>query len=94
MNADMADRVSHTDREVLVTYIAEQRERGLKMLRSYPNSKLIIIKFEDMIKKPRLVAGKIARFLGLVIDIKLMTGVVVKRPVHCLPGMLEEEIYA
>jgi hypothetical protein len=94
MDPMMAERVDNTVRGVLMTWIDDQKECGPRMLRCYPNSKLIVIRFEDMIKKPRMIAGKIAKFLGMDdADKSLMASVVVKRPAFCLPKMLEEEIY-
>jgi hypothetical protein len=93
----LMDSARFTDTDVLRMYIEDQRRRGLAMLRSYPNSRLIIVKFEDMIRKPVRVAVKIVQFLGLQdssLIIRAMADIVVKRPVHCLPGMLEEKIYA
>jgi hypothetical protein len=93
MDPAMAYRVNHADTQVLMTWIDDQKERGPRMLRCYPNSKLISIRFEDMIKKSRMVAGKVKRFLDMPLDIGKMSKIVVKRPAHCLPQMLEEEIY-
>lgn len=90
----MEDKARFADTEVLTEYVKDQTERGLKMLRRYPDSKLIVIKFEDMLKKPRWVAGRIQRFLWRPMNIGAMAKIVVKRPAHCLPQMLEEQIYA
>jgi hypothetical protein len=85
---------SATDDEMM-EYFKDQRLRGLRMLRSYPDSRLIIVRFEAMIKKPYVIAGKIRRFLKIhYADQDVMGGIVVKRSAHCMPTMMEEEIYA
>lgn len=89
----MEHLINSTGNDELMEYIADQKSRGLSMLRAYPNSKLIIVRFEDMIKKPRVIAGKVARFLKMALSVSEMAKIVVKRPAHCLTGMLEEEIY-
>lgn len=93
MDPMMAERVDNTDKEVLMAWIDDHNQSGPRMLRCYPNSRLLIVRFEGMIKKPRMIAGKIKRFLDMPLDIGMMSKIVVKRPVFCLPKMLEEEIY-
>lgn len=77
----------------LMGWANRQKKCGLALLRGYPESDMVIVKFEDVLKNPRFAAKRVARFLKLELNLDAMAAVVVKRPAHCLTKMLEEEIY-
>lgn len=87
------DDVHNPDMEVLQDRLRDARARGMALLREYPDSRMTIIKFEDMLRNPRGAALAVRIFLGVDMDIDRMAEVVVKRPAANYPGMLEEQIY-
>ena len=94
VRSDMAQFADSASDQELHDYISTHRMLGLAMLREYHGSRLIMVRFEQMLKKPRLIANKVQRFVGQPMDIRKMSDIVVKRPAYCLPKMLEEQIYA
>ena len=52
----------------------------------------ISIRFEDLLRHPRLTAKYVAEFLTRPLDIDAMARQVIDRPVTCLPYMLEEQM--
>jgi hypothetical protein len=81
------------ERELMLETAREERKKGLRWLKKYPNSRLIVFNFADVVKSPFLVA-KLENFLEMDLNIEKMVHVVVKRPAYCLTWMLEDEIYA
>jgi len=79
--------------DLILERVKEMRREGLGLLRNYPKSELIVIKFEEMLAIPKAVAIRIASFLDKALDIESMINIVVPRPAYCLNGMLEEDIY-
>lgn len=75
-------------------HINETRGKGIAMLKKYPKSSFILIRFEDALKNPKGVASRIVQFLNIDLDIDKMVSVVWKRPTFCMPELIEEQIYA
>jgi len=69
------------------------RKESLKLVRSYDGSRHIVIKFEDMMKKPKVIALRVQDFLGVKLDTDAMAGIVQERTTRCYSGMMEEQIY-
>lgn len=88
-----SDKLNPMAEDKLTHNVKHERIRGIKMLKAYPDSLFIRIRFEDAIKNPKSVVVRIARFLNIKLDIDKMIDVVVPRPVYCLPDMMEERIY-
>ena len=63
--------------------------RCVSILESYRRPWLRV-RFESVLKHPTLVADNVSRFCG-GLDVEAMVTCVRKRPVHCVPGMLEYE---
>lgn len=66
----------------------------IKMLGGYYGSDLMVVRFESVLRSPKSTAIRVAEFLDEPLDIDRMIEVVVDRPAHCLPDMMEERIYA
>jgi hypothetical protein len=74
----------------------EHKADGIALLKKLPGSRLTVIRFKDVINRPKSVAVRVCRFLGIEPEkerLAKMVQIVVKRPLSCLPYMLEEEIY-
>ena len=91
---DFMNVLEFSDLETIMKYIQMQKEEGLKLIKTLPNSTYIMVKFEDLIKKPAWTASRVSEFLDRDFDIPKVAGLAVKRPVHCMPDMMEERIYA
>lgn len=50
------------------------------------------VHFEQIVEKPRYVAEKLAKFLGMSLDIEKMVSVVRPRSAECYPTLLEIEL--
>ena len=87
------DDIQSMDLDVIMEYIKDQIEKGLKAIKTFPNSTYIKVKFDDLISKSLWTAQRICQFLDIAGDPREMADLVVKRPAHCMPGMLEEKIY-
>lgn len=81
------------DRGPMEQIAMAERGRGLSILKGYPNSKMLVVKFENLISKPLAEGHRVSKFLGLKMDIDSMSKIVMKRPAKCLPIMLEDIIY-
>jgi hypothetical protein len=81
------------DHRLVIGNAKEARVKGIAILRGYPHSELLIIGFQNMLKRPRLVSKLVSNFLEMNLNIEKMAAVVIKRPAHCLRVMLEEHIY-
>ena len=90
----MGQKITMPPEDFFIDHIRGVRGKTLRMLRSYPDSDLVTIKFDKTLKKPKSVAIRIQQFLGMDLDIDKMVAVVFKRPAYCWPTMLEERIYA
>lgn len=80
-------------KDVVVDRIDQERRDGIALLKRYPESSLMVVRFEDLIQKTESVAVKVNRFLGLDLNIEGMVDVVIDRPIACHKEMLEEQIY-
>ena len=69
----------------------KDRKLGLAYLRSLPQSVLMTIRFETVLKKPRESALRMAEFCELPLDIDKMAAVVIPRRPRMLKHMLEFE---
>lgn len=78
----------------LIDQVNMDRKKGMALLKTYPDSQMMVVKFEKMMKNPKLIALRVERFMGVTLDKHAMVDVVVKRPTRCLNGMLEEQIYS
>lgn len=79
---------SHEIRRVRQSLVHD-RPRALALLRSYENSKLLILRFADVLADPTLVAARLTTFVGRELDVGVMAACVVPREPKCLPYMLE-----
>lgn len=64
-------------------------KKGLKFLHTYPDCAITRVRFEAVLKRPKVQAHLMASFCGLDIDIKAMAGVVLPRSPRCYNGFLE-----
>ena len=85
--------VSSPPEDVLTENVRKSRIRGKKFLKSFPDSELVEVRFEKMLKHTAVVIFRIEQFLGRTLDKERMLSVVVKRPARCMPYMMEERIY-
>jgi hypothetical protein len=65
--------------------------RTIKMLKQYPDSKLIEVRFESLLQKPGFEAQRVAGFCG-GLDVQAMTACVIRPEPECLPYILELEL--
>ena len=91
--AIISRKLNAPDPEMLQPAINLARKEGFKLLRSYEDSSMMIVKFEEVLKKPRVIASRVVQFLNMDLDLDKMASVVVKRNAGCLTFMLEEQIY-
>ena len=82
---------------IMISNAKEARIAGKKLIKSYPDSDFMEVRFESMIKSPTSIVVRLGKFLGVPFGKQLMAGnmaaVVVKRPASCMPYMMEERIY-
>lgn len=76
--------------EDLTREIRRARKAGKEKLREYP---MIVVKFEEVLKNAKWQSVRVSAFLQKDMDLDAMAAVVVKRPKHCLPYMMEERLY-
>jgi len=92
-----ADKTGLTPpREVLplVIGIKKYRKASIRLLKGYRDSEFMLVRFEDLITRPLRVAERVAKYLGIDAGkAESMAGIVVSRPVSCLPVMMEEAFY-
>jgi hypothetical protein len=71
--------------------LEKERPLTLALLRSYPSSELLVVRFEDILKGPVDQAVRVSQFLGGGLHVGAMSGCVMSRDARCLRGLLEAE---
>jgi hypothetical protein len=79
--------------DILRENLRAARTKWRKLFKSYPDSDFMEVRFEKVIKDPKVTIFRLEQFLGQTLDKERMASVVVKRPPSCMPFMMEERIY-
>jgi len=61
----------------------------LLLLNRYPDSEVLVVRFEDLLMTPASESDRIRTFLGVPMDIYKMSECVLKRGPECLPQLAE-----
>lgn len=77
----------------LASLLEDDTRRIVPWLRAYPLGRLHVVRFERLIRRPRLASKDVNDFLGSWLDVDAMSERVVDRPVRCLNYMLEVDRY-
>ena len=93
VSRDVVGRKPNREDALRVAKLLKQaRKPGVQKLVDVTGSVPLFLTYESVVQHPRVNGEKIARFLGVDLDLGTMASQVISRPTTCLDGLLERDM--